>query len=93
MDRTVINNSSVSRREKKQLFRYRQWRKSQSLASSSVQNGDDSIVTANSNNVQPEIDLITSAENNASKKDGNENNVIKIVNLADIEPYRERRKI
>ena len=53
-----------------------------------VQNRDDAV-TANNNNVQREKDVSTSAENNTSGNNGNENNVTKIVSLADTEPYQQ----
>ena len=53
-----------------------------------VQNRDD-VVTASSNNVQRENDVINSAENNSSGNNGNENNVTEIVSLADTEPYQQ----
>lgn len=74
--------------KKKQLFKYRYSAKNPiALPGSSVQNGGVIVVTASSNNVQHESDVSTSAENNASKNDGNENSVIKIISLADIEPH------
>ena len=53
-----------------------------------VQNRDD-VVTASSNNVQRENDVINSAENNSSGNNGNENNVTEILSLADTEPYQQ----
>ena len=53
-----------------------------------VQNRAD-VVTATSNNVQRENDVINSAENNSSGNNGNENNVTEIVSLADTEPYQQ----
>ena len=53
-----------------------------------VQNRDG-VVTASSNNVQRENDVINSAENNSSGNNGNENNVMKILSLADTELYQQ----
>ena len=46
-------------------------------------------MTASSNNVQRENDVINSAENNSNGKNGNGNNVMEILSLADTEPYHQ----
>ena len=46
-------------------------------------------MTASSNNVQRENDVINSAENNSNGKNGNGNNVMEILSLAGTEPYHQ----
>ena len=56
----------------------------------SIVQNRDGVVTASSNNVQRENDVSTSAENNTSGNNRNENNVTEIVRLADTLTYQQK---